>query len=230
MHDPYVYPGTTVLKNNFNIKNDAELHQLEGSLAVINIRELRESPIQGIFDCQHYCEIHKRIFGEIYEWAGKLRTIDIVKDEAVLGNLSIDYEEHGKIEKSLDKVLKQLNERPWGTLTLDEKAKFMSSDMAELWKVHGFREGNTRTTVIFCCDFAEKRGMPIKRDIFERNSAYVRNALVAANAKFSDLGDLSQPEYLTKIIKDSMLQGQEEKNIQTVSGLRSARIGLDLDR
>ena len=90
---------------------------------------------------------------------------------------------------------------------LDEKVNAFSEDMADLWKVHCFREGNTRTTVIFCCDFAEAHGFPMDRDLLANNSKYVRNSLVAASAIFSDLGDLRQPEHLRVIIKDSMQRG-----------------------
>lgn len=76
--------------------------------------------------------------------------------------------------------------------------------MAELWKVHPFREGNTRTIITFCCHYAEKEGFPIDTDLLKDNSDYVRNALVAASAVFHDLGDKSNPEYLVRIIKDAM--------------------------
>jgi len=76
--------------------------------------------------------------------------------------------------------------------------------MALLWKIHPFREGNTRTVINFCCDMARKNGILIKRELFEENSLYVRNALVAANAIFKDIGDKSNCEYLQRIVFDAM--------------------------
>lgn len=70
--------------------------------------------------------------------------------------------------------------------------------------MHGFREGNTRLAVTFCCQFIEAQGIPINRTIFEKHSTYVRTSLVAYSAVFHDLGDLSKKEYLEKIIKDSL--------------------------
>lgn len=73
-----------------------------------------------------------------------------------------------------------------------------------LWKIHCFREGNTRTTITFCCQYADETGFPINRELFEKNSVYVRTALVAYNAVFTDLGDLSKKEYLHGIVSDAM--------------------------
>ena len=76
--------------------------------------------------------------------------------------------------------------------------------MANLWKVHPFREGNTRTITTFSCYYAEIKGFPLDTDLIKDNSDYVRNALVAASAKFHDLGDKSNLDYLIKIIKDAI--------------------------
>lgn len=86
--------------------------------------------------------------------------------------------------------------------------------MAELWKVHPFREGNTRTTVTFCCDFAESKGFGLDRGLFKDNSQYMRDALVAATAKFSDIGDYSKPNYLYTIVKDGMERGAKLREKQ----------------
>ena len=76
--------------------------------------------------------------------------------------------------------------------------------LARLWKIHPFREGNTRTTVTFCCQFADEMGFPIDRKLFEDNAAYVRTALVAYNAFFSDGADFSKKEYLQRIVYDAL--------------------------
>ncbi|MBR1559499.1 MAG: hypothetical protein IJ646_04585 [Clostridia bacterium] len=83
------------------------------------------------------------------------------------------------------------------------------ADYAALWKIHAFREGNTRTTIHFCCQFADEKGFPIDRQLFEDNSHYVRTALVAYNAVFSDIGDRSKKEYLEEIIRDGIASGGE---------------------
>lgn len=76
--------------------------------------------------------------------------------------------------------------------------------LAKLWKIHPFREGNTRTTVTFCCQYADELGIVINRKLFEDHARYVRTALVAYNAYFSDGNDFSKREYLEKIVYDAM--------------------------
>ena len=73
-----------------------------------------------------------------------------------------------------------------------------------MWKIHPFREGNTRTTITFCCQFIEAQGIMINRKLFEENAGYVRTALVAYNAFFSDGSDFSKKEYLYKIVYDAL--------------------------
>lgn len=64
--------------------------------------------------------------------------------------------------------------------------------------------------------------MPIDRSLFEKNSAYTRNALVAASAIFKD-ADFRKPEYLVKIIKDGLerAENQRAKTKQKSDGTRS---------
>ena len=85
-----------------------------------------------------------------------------------------------------------------------EAAVQLSDSLAKLWKVHPFREGNTRTTVTFLCQYADEIGLNPNRELFENNAQYVRTALVAYNAVFDDIGDISKPEYLIKIVEDSL--------------------------
>lgn len=108
-------------------------------------------------------------------------------------------------------ALTKMISRPWGNLSLEDRAKYFSEDLADIWKVHPFREGNTRLAVTFCCQFIEAQGIYINRAIFEQHSAYVRTALVAFSAVFHDLGDLSKKEYLERIIEDSLCLCSGEK-------------------
>ena len=53
----------------------------------------------------------------------------------------------------------------WDKLNLDERVVEFSTCLSDLWKVHPFREGNTRTAVTFCCDFAESKGFGLDRNL-----------------------------------------------------------------
>lgn len=204
MLDPYVYPGTDILRNVLGIQDRKRLDNAEADYVSLRLRELAENPLEGDYDIDHLTEMHKYIFQDIYEWAGKIRTVNIEKEEPALGGLSIEYSDKTKIEGDLSDALKKMVSRSWASLSSDDKVKYFSEDLAAVWKVHGFREGNTRLAITFCCQFIEAQGIPIDRTIFEKHSTYVRTALVAYSAVFHDLGDLSKKEYLERIIRDSL--------------------------
>lgn len=204
MSDPYVYPGTGVLKNILDIRDRKRLDDAEADYVSLRLRELAERPLPGDYDFAHLARMHAYIFQDIYEWAGKIRTVNMEKEEPALGGLSIEYSDKDKIKNDLSRALEKMVLRPWEELFLDERVKYFSEDLAAIWKVHGFREGNTRLAVTFCCQFIESHGIPIDRTIFEKHSTYVRTALVAFSAVFHDLGDLSKKEYLERIIRDSL--------------------------
>lgn len=213
--DPYINPQTGTLKNLLGITNNEELRRTEAEMTGILMRELNQTPVKGNFDFAHLCQIHEKIFGDIYEWAGTQRIIDIEKPERALGGLSVEYSQCDEIQRNASMILTDMKKVDWEGLPLEQKAAEFSRYMADLWKVHPFREGNTRTTVTFCCDFAESRGFGIDKDLFKDHSEYVRTALVAASAKFSDsLGDRSQPEHLYRIVKDGMERWAKDHHAQ----------------
>lgn len=209
MNDPYCYEGTNILRNKLNIKNEDELNRAEVDFSCNAIHELLVLPLDGKYDFEHFCKFHEYIFKDLYEWAGKPRIIEIEKAESMLGYMSIEYEKPEDIPRVMTSILKDMNNRNWEEMPLKTQAEQLASDMAALWKVHAFREGNTRTIITFICQFADSKGMPMNRELFEKHSAYTRNALVAASAIFAE-GDFRKLEYLSKLIEDSLNQRRNE--------------------
>ncbi|HZK56155.1 MAG TPA: Fic family protein [Desulfosporosinus sp.] len=207
MRDPYLYPNTEVLKNKFGVINNEKLNTIEAEYTSTRLKEIIEDSIKGNFDFDHLCRMHDYIFQDLYDWAGQPRIINIEKSEPVLGGISIEYSNFQDIEIMASSVLSKMEELEWKIISLNEKAEFLSKYMAELWKVHVFREGNTRTIVTFICQYTQSKGFVLDTELFEKNSAYVRSALVAASAVFKDLGDKSKPQYLVKIVKDALKRG-----------------------
>lgn len=77
--DPYLDNESGVLRNHLGITEQAALDKAESSLSFLRAAELREQPIQGNFDLRHLQAIHQRLFGDVYEWAGQLRSVEIQK-------------------------------------------------------------------------------------------------------------------------------------------------------
>lgn len=67
--------------------------------------------------------MHKYIFQDIYEWAGKIRIINMEKEEPALGGLSIEYSDKTKIQEELSETLKKMVSRPWVNMSLDDRMK-----------------------------------------------------------------------------------------------------------
>lgn len=205
MRDTYLYEDCNVLRNCLNIKDRALLDDAEADYVTYRLKEIAINPLPGAYDYEHLLEMHKYIFQDIYEWAGQTRKLNIYKEEPVLGGISIDYSDWMAIAKDVEDVLTEMRKKSWDNMLLHEAAIHFADSMAKLWRTHPFREGNTRTIVTFCCQYADEIGLNPNRKLFEDNAQYVRTALVAYNAVFDDLGDLSKKEYLVKIVKDAIM-------------------------
>lgn len=72
--DPYVYPGTSTLRNRFGLTNAADLDRVE-RLHVAD--RATEAIPRGSFDLTHLRAIHRHLFQDVYDWAGELRTVEI---------------------------------------------------------------------------------------------------------------------------------------------------------
>jgi cell filamentation protein len=78
-HDHYLDPASGVLKNRLGITDAAVLERAEAALVATRSYELSQTPLKGRFDLTHLQAIHRYLFGDLYEWAGQLRTVDISK-------------------------------------------------------------------------------------------------------------------------------------------------------
>lgn len=203
MRDPYLYEDVPVLKNRLGIKSQELLDEAEADYVVYRLKDLAINPLSGDYHTDHFLKMHYIIFQDIFEWAGVPRTISIYKEEDVLGGQSVEYSDPFDIVDDIHHVLKDMREKDWNSMNQRMLADEFSDSLAALWKIHPFREGNTRTTVTFCCQFIDELGLNINRKLFEQNAGYVRTALVAYNAYFSDGNDFSKKEYLQKIVYDA---------------------------
>lgn len=204
MRDIYLYDDCDVLRNLLGIRNQKQLEEAEADYVTYRLKEIVKESLQGAYDFAHLLQMHKYIFQDLYDWAGQPRKVNIYKEEPVLGGLSLDYSDKKTIATDAEQILKEMRDKPWRRMGMQEAAIQFSDSLAKLWKVHPFREGNTRTTITFLCQYADEIGLNPNRKLFEDNAQYVRTALVAYNAVFDDMGDMSKPEYLIRIVEDSL--------------------------
>lgn len=203
MRDPYLYDDVSVLRNKLGIKSQALLDEAEADYVVYRLKDLAINPLPGDYHTDHFLKFHYTIFQDIFEWAGTPRTISIYKEEDVLGGQSVEYSDPFDIVTDIHHVLNRMREKDWKAFNHKQLSEEFCDSLAALWKIHPFREGNTRTTITFCCQYIDEMGLRINRKLFEDNAGYVRTALVAYNAFFSDGNDFSKKEYLQKIVYDA---------------------------
>ena len=136
--DAYVYPGTDVLINKFDCRNPEELQKLEALSTGGNLAYLQLHPVKGKFDFQHLKDIHHFIFQDIYEWAGKVRTVDIGKNNLFCRVQFI--EEYAKeVFGDFHKSCKDAGNNRDMFITA------LAVHYADLNALHPFREGNGRS-------------------------------------------------------------------------------------
>lgn len=75
------YPGTTVLVNKFGLHTQKELNAVESVLVTAKTIQWSENPRCAAFDFEHYKAIHRHLFGELYDWAGQVRMVNLSKKE-----------------------------------------------------------------------------------------------------------------------------------------------------
>lgn len=202
MRDPYLFDDVDVLKNLLKIKDEKLLEEAESNITYVKLLDIDRLSENCKFDVDYLKLLHKYIFGDIYEWAGTFRTIPMVKEERVLGGDTVRYSHPNNIEKDLFEAIRKLHGIEWSVLSIEETAKEFSTRIAEIWQVHPFREGNTRTTITFATQFAFHHGFTMDKNLLKESAGYVRDALVKA----SD-GQYSEYNYLERIFKDAIMQG-----------------------
>lgn len=77
--DPYTDPVSGVLRNRLGLSTTGGLEAAEREVTHAALIFLKESPVAASNDLGHLCAIHGRIFGEIYDWAGQVRTVAIAR-------------------------------------------------------------------------------------------------------------------------------------------------------
>lgn len=147
--DPYVYPGTTVLKNKFHTKNRNFLQKIERPFTAKRSEEFQKQPLPEKIDYEYFKSIHSYIFQDIYEWAGKQRTVDLAKDGHIFCRAN-------EIESTAENIFNRLNkENNFKGTTKKELANKLSSLFFEINELHPFREGNGRTQREFLKNIAK---------------------------------------------------------------------------
>lgn len=134
--DNYCYEGSNVLINLLGITDEKALQKAEQDLTELTALdiELKLPP----YNVDYLCNIHQRLFEDIYAWAGEFRSIDISKGDTRFCNCS-------RIEAEAKKLFRELSNV---NFFLDDTREELVAHAAELYvelnMIHPFRDGNGR--------------------------------------------------------------------------------------
>ena len=180
MRDPYLYDDADVLKNLAGIRDYELLRKAEADITNLAMAGIYNRRYEK-FNTDTLRDIHRTIFGQIYDWAGEFRTIQMIKPEDVLGGDTVRYAYPKEIKKQLNDSMKELAKLK-RTGENDSDIVFrMVRLLAQIWQTHPFREGNTRSVIVFAVLYAKSLGFEVNHELFRIHSSYVRNALVWAS-------------------------------------------------
>lgn len=156
--DPYCYPGTTVLKNRLGLAKQTHLDAFE---AEITAQRAAEPLPRGRLSYAHYRALHRHLFQDVYDWAGKIRTIRIAK-----GGNAFCYPEY--IDDEMVRLFAALaDENKFKDLDARKFSAKATHFLAELNAIHPFREGNGRTQLSFLMLLSERAGHPFDLDLLD---------------------------------------------------------------
>lgn len=159
-----------------------------------------------IFSPTQYINIHKRLFSNIFNHAGEIRTYNITKKEWVLDGDTILYGSASSIRETLEYDFNVEKSFDYSGLNTTEFIHHIARFIADLWQIHVFSEGNTRTTAVFLIQYLRKFGFDVTNDIFAKNAWYFRNALVRANYTNIEKGIYETTEYLELFLRNLILK------------------------
>jgi cell filamentation protein len=149
--DPYADPATGVLRNKLGLANSAELAAAEREITHAALILLRESSVRPSYDLPHLREIHRRIFGDIYDWAGQVRTVAIAK-------VSLFFLPQ-YIGPAAAEIFGQLGKEDFlRRLAREEFLDRLTYYLGEVNAVHPFRDGNGRAQRAFFEQLASEAG------------------------------------------------------------------------
>lgn len=175
-----------------------------------------------VFAPSQLISIHRRLFDGIYKFAGAIRDYNISKKEWVLQGKSVTYSGSDTIRDTLNYDFDLEKRFNYSGLNVDDSIKHITEFIANLWQIHPFGEGNTRTTAVFTIKYLRLLGFNVTNTLFAENSWYFRNALVRANYADIQKGIYEDKSYLEKFFRNLILnENNELKN-------RYLLIGYDL--
>ncbi|MCZ2328930.1 BID domain-containing T4SS effector [Bartonella sp. F02] len=163
----YFYNNGSVLKNKYGITDFKELQQRCHYDATRAMEFLYDETLPERFDSQYLTNIHKTLFGNTYEWAGRTREVPtILRDGTTAVMAEIQTGEDGlshavsiQVENGLrDMSQKLADKNNLKGLSREDFIDEVTDLMTSLYRIRPFVDGNKRTSNMFLEKLSEAAG------------------------------------------------------------------------
>lgn len=151
--------------------------------------------------------IHKYLFKDVYEFAGEFRKINFSKHERILNNDSVAYGDCILLEQSLNYDISLENNKNYDDMNMVDVINNITNFSSNIWQIHPFREGNTRTTALFIEKYLVSLGYNVDITLFKEKSVHYRNALVRSNY-FNNYFNIKQDNSFLIKFYENLLMGK----------------------
>ena len=198
------------IENNLNVYY-RDTHDLKCRTAEADYSSLRISEILATkaftFSPATLLSYHAQLFDGIPSFTypvGKFRTTNITKEEKVLHGDTVVYADFRSIKSTLNWDFEQEKDFDYRGLDKAEIVHHVMRFISNIWQVHPFREGNTRTVAVFAIKYFRSLGFDVRNEPFKNHSKYFRDALVFTHADRT----LRTDQFLKRFTENILLNGQ----------------------
>ena len=204
-----------IINNKLGIKDLVAFEKESRIYTEIRANELLKAPINGKFDFNHLKAIHKHLFQDVFQWAGKDRLELGLKNEFskpdLKGNIT-NFVPGVSLHNTANQIFTWLKEDNFlkDCKNINEFSKQISEIYRNLDYLHPFREGNCRTQRIFLNQLADNAGYKMDLNIIPKDK------IINASAEAIN-GNLSELEAIIKenleSFKENLTKSQKEPKI-----------------
>ncbi len=181
----YIDPVSGLLRNIPNLTQESELLFFESTTVSRRLLQLQLKPIK-IKNSESILKIHQYLFQDVYEWAGKVRTVNISKN----GKPFFDGERFPMGFKYIDTLMVDF-ERISSKNTIEISQK-LAEILDNLNFLHPFREGNGRAQREFIRVLALQKGFSLNLNPPDNKNVHDRYMQGTIESNVQLLADLIQ--------------------------------------
>lgn len=201
----YFWPGSDVLRNKPGITDARRLEEAEYDITELRMQQLLANPslVTATDPVRRLQQVHKHLFGDVYDWAGELRDVEIRKGQTLFADptRTASVFRHGT---------SQLKPQTWTNRR--RAVNGLANGFGWLNYAHPFREGNGRATRTYLRLALREHGFDLDMASVDRRSWTV--ASIMSSPRENRLGTVTVSPGVVKDLLDKAVQ--PAKSIQQV--------------